>query len=59
MFHYVQSKDIRKQLAVIFSHCVCSTAVPSILAVKDTPTAQLGNADHPTPYLHLHYCSQI
>ncbi|XP_056115028.1 ankyrin repeat and BTB/POZ domain-containing protein 2 [Rhinichthys klamathensis goyatoka] len=36
-----KSKDIRKQLAVIFSHCVCSTAVPSILAVKDTPTAQL------------------
>ncbi|KAK9971986.1 hypothetical protein ABG768_025322 [Culter alburnus] len=36
-----KSKDIRKQLAGIFSHCVCSTAVPSILAVKDTPTAQL------------------
>uniref|UniRef100_A0A671MF63 Ankyrin repeat and BTB/POZ domain-containing protein 2-like n=1 Tax=Sinocyclocheilus anshuiensis TaxID=1608454 RepID=A0A671MF63_9TELE len=35
------SKDIRKQLAVIFSHCVCFTAAPSILAVKDTPTAQL------------------
>uniref|UniRef100_A0A673JJ40 Ankyrin repeat and BTB/POZ domain-containing protein 2-like n=1 Tax=Sinocyclocheilus rhinocerous TaxID=307959 RepID=A0A673JJ40_9TELE len=35
------SKDIRKQLAVIFSHCVCSTAAPCILAVKDTPTAQL------------------
>uniref|UniRef100_A0A8C1JEN9 Ankyrin repeat and BTB (POZ) domain containing 2a n=1 Tax=Cyprinus carpio TaxID=7962 RepID=A0A8C1JEN9_CYPCA len=35
------SKDIRKQLAVIFSHCVCSTAAPSILPVKDTPAAQL------------------
>uniref|UniRef100_A0A672LDS0 Ankyrin repeat and BTB domain containing 2 n=1 Tax=Sinocyclocheilus grahami TaxID=75366 RepID=A0A672LDS0_SINGR len=35
------SKDIRKQLAVIFSHCVCFTAAPSILALKDTPTAQL------------------
>uniref|UniRef100_A0A8C1FZH6 Ankyrin repeat and BTB (POZ) domain containing 2a n=1 Tax=Cyprinus carpio TaxID=7962 RepID=A0A8C1FZH6_CYPCA len=35
------SKDIRRQLAVIFSHCVCSTAAPCILGVKDTPTAQL------------------
>uniref|UniRef100_A0A8C2BYI7 Ankyrin repeat and BTB/POZ domain-containing protein 2 n=1 Tax=Cyprinus carpio TaxID=7962 RepID=A0A8C2BYI7_CYPCA len=35
------SKDIRRQLAVIFSHCVCSTAAPCILRVKDTPTAQL------------------
>ncbi|XP_051557843.1 ankyrin repeat and BTB/POZ domain-containing protein 2-like isoform X2 [Myxocyprinus asiaticus] len=36
-----QSKEIRKQLAAIFSHCVCSTAAPSIPAVKDTPTVQL------------------
>uniref|UniRef100_A0A673K3Z2 Ankyrin repeat and BTB/POZ domain-containing protein 2-like n=1 Tax=Sinocyclocheilus rhinocerous TaxID=307959 RepID=A0A673K3Z2_9TELE len=27
--------------AFIFSHCVCFTATPSILAVKDTPTALL------------------
>uniref|UniRef100_A0A673K510 Ankyrin repeat and BTB/POZ domain-containing protein 2-like n=1 Tax=Sinocyclocheilus rhinocerous TaxID=307959 RepID=A0A673K510_9TELE len=31
----------KTQLAVIFSHCVCFTATPSILAVKDTPTALL------------------
>ncbi|XP_051573567.1 ankyrin repeat and BTB/POZ domain-containing protein 2-like [Myxocyprinus asiaticus] len=36
-----QSKEIRKQLAAIFSHCVCATVSPSIPAVKDTPTAQL------------------
>ncbi|XP_687881.4 ankyrin repeat and BTB/POZ domain-containing protein 2 [Danio rerio] len=36
-----KNKDIRKQLAAVFCHCVCSTAAPSILAVKDTPTAQL------------------
>ncbi|XP_056611383.1 ankyrin repeat and BTB/POZ domain-containing protein 2 [Triplophysa dalaica] len=36
-----KSREIRKQLAAIFSHCVSSTAAPSILAVKDTPTAQL------------------
>ncbi|XP_052416285.1 ankyrin repeat and BTB/POZ domain-containing protein 2 [Carassius gibelio] len=41
IFKTSKSKDIRKQLAVIFSHCVCSTAAPCILAVKDTPTAQL------------------
>uniref|UniRef100_A0A671MH20 Ankyrin repeat and BTB/POZ domain-containing protein 2-like n=1 Tax=Sinocyclocheilus anshuiensis TaxID=1608454 RepID=A0A671MH20_9TELE len=41
IFKTSKSKDIRKQLAVIFSHCVCFTAAPSILAVKDTPTAQL------------------
>ncbi len=52
-FSLIQSKDIRKQLAVIFSHCVCSTAAPCILAVKDTPTAQLGKADHHTPYFYI------
>uniref|UniRef100_A0A8C2DEJ5 Ankyrin repeat and BTB (POZ) domain containing 2a n=1 Tax=Cyprinus carpio TaxID=7962 RepID=A0A8C2DEJ5_CYPCA len=41
IFKTSKSKDIRKQLAVIFSHCVCSTAAPSILPVKDTPAAQL------------------
>ncbi|XP_016147818.1 ankyrin repeat and BTB/POZ domain-containing protein 2 [Sinocyclocheilus grahami] len=41
IFRTSKSKDIRKQLAVIFSHCVCFTAAPSILALKDTPTAQL------------------
>ncbi|XP_052004792.1 ankyrin repeat and BTB/POZ domain-containing protein 2 isoform X2 [Xyrauchen texanus] len=36
-----QSKEIRKQLAAIFSHCVCATVSPCIPAIKDTPTAQL------------------
>ncbi len=53
LFSVIQSKDIRKQLAVIFRLCVCSTAAPCILAVKDTPTAQLGNADRHTPYFYL------
>ncbi len=53
LFPIIQSKDIRKQLAVIFRLCVCSTVAPCILAVKDTPTAQLGNADHHTPYFYL------
>ncbi|TRY95077.1 hypothetical protein DNTS_011640 [Danionella cerebrum] len=41
IYKITKNKDMHKQLAAIFSQCVFSTAVPSIQALKDTPTAQL------------------